>query len=435
MASLSSVGSGRGRDRRGRPGSRSAKAAGSFRPTSSPLLATLGDALGRPLASYYLVLVSTTLLVGLGALMVLSASSAYAQANGQSPYFYVQKQILFLVVGVPSALGLSRLNPRWLVPLSWLAMGGSVLLLVLIFVPGLGSDAGKGNLAWLDLGVITLQPSEFAKVGLVMWSAAIAQTKQKVLDQPRELVPLVVGFAVVMGLVLAQKDLGTTLVLVAIFFGVLWILGVPGRMLALLGAIGALGVGILVATSPNRMTRILQFIGKAPHDLSASQQPMAAIYALASGGWWGVGLGGSRQKWGNLYDGAQNDYVFAVLGEEMGLVGTVLVILLFAVLGLAGFRIALRSDSLFNQVLSGAISTWLMFQAMVNIAVAMKLLPVLGVPLPFISYGGSALLANLLAIGLLLACARQEPAARRSLARRRGEPAPRVTTVVDGGHR
>ncbi len=182
------------------------------------------------------------------------------------------------------------------------------------------------------------------------------------------------------------------------------------------------------------MTRIAAFItGNAADDPNASQQPMSAIYALASGGWWGRGLGGSRQKWGGLNDGAQNDFVFAVIGEELGLLGTLTVLFLFAVLGYAGFRIAMRADSLHIRVLAAGTTSWIMFQALVNIGVAMKILPVVGVPLPFISAGGSALMANLFAVAVLLACARQEPAARKALARKAGEPRPKVTTVVDGG--
>ncbi|GAA1376472.1 putative lipid II flippase FtsW [Luteococcus sanguinis] len=392
----------------------------------------VGEILARPLASYYLVLVSTALLVALGALMVLSASSVYATATNDDPYYFAKRQMIFLVLGLPFAWWLSRLPERILKPLGWVAMALALVLLLAVFTP-LGYDAGKGNRSWLNLGVLRVQPAEFAKLALVLWAASFVQAKEAVIDRVKELSPLVIGFGLVLALVLAEKDLGTALVIAAIFFAVLWILGVPGRMLGLLACLGVLGVAVLVATSPNRMVRIFAFLGLAKDDPFASQQPVSAIYALASGGWWGVGLGGSRQKWGNLYDGAQNDFVFAVLGEEMGLVGSLIVLALFFILGFAAIRIALRSDSAFSRVLSGAIAAWLMFQAMTNIGVAMGMLPVLGVPLPFLSAGGSALLANLLAVGLLLACARNEPAARRLLARRRGEPAPRVTTVVDGG--
>ena len=195
--------------------------------------------------------------------------------------------------------------------------------------------------------------------------------------------------------------------------------------------VGLSTVGLLVVSSPNRMHRIALFLNPPEaSDITVSQQPLSAIHALASGGWFGLGLGASRQKWGGLYDGAQNDYVLAVLGEEMGLVGTLGVLILFTVLGFAGFRIAQRSTSLYTRLLAGGTTGWLLFQGMVNIAVVLKLVPVIGVPLPFISVGGSALTANLMAAGLLVACARQEPAARKYLGARSGDR-PKVTTVVE----
>lgn len=395
----------------------------------------IGQVLAAPLASWYLVLVSSTLLVFVGALMVLSSSSVYSQSvNDGDPYFFAKRHVLFMVMSLPVAWWLSRQTASRLKVLGWVAYVGSLVMLLAIFVPGLGDDAGKGNLAWLRIGPLTIQPSEFAKLGLVMWAASVVSAKEKVLDRPRELLPLLGGFGLVLVLVLAQKDLGTALVIGAVIFSILFVIGVPVRMLgALLGLAGVL-VATLVVTSPNRMRRIAAFLtGHAADDPNASQQPLSAIYALASGGWWGLGLGKSRQKWGNLYDGAQNDFVFAVLGEEMGLLGTLTVLALFAVLGWAGLRIALRADSILIRVLAAGTTCWLMFQALVNVGVAMSLLPVVGVPLPFISAGGSALMANIFAVGILLACARQEPAARKALARRAGEPRPKVTTVVDAG--
>lgn len=402
---------------------------------SAPSTGVLADLLQRPLASWWLVLVSSLLLVCLGALMVLSSSSVYSQVmNGGDAYFIARRQLLFLFVGLVAAGVLAFSPPSRLRLYGWIAFLGSIVLLLAVFVPGIGSDANKGNTAWINLGFGTIQPSEFAKLGLVMWSAALAATKEKVLDRPRELGPLALGFVAVEVLILAEKDLGTALVVAAIILSLLWTLGIPWRMLGAVCAAGALVVALLVVTSPNRMRRIGMFLS-GETDPNASQQPLAAIYAFASGGWWGLGLGWSRQKWGNLNDGAQNDFVFAVIGEELGLMGTLMVLILFAVLCWAGFRIAIRSDSLFTRLLAVGTTSWIMVQALVNMGVAMRLLPVIGVPLPFISAGGSALLATLMAVGVLLACARQEPAARAALAGRRGggEPRPKVTTVVDAG--
>lgn len=399
-------------------------------PTARP--GWLRAMLDHPLADSYLVGSAVALLVGIGLLMSLSASSVNAQANGDSPYYFAMRQVMFLALGVPTAWVLSRLPMRWLKPLGWAALVLALVLLVLTFT-GLGYEV-NGNRNWLYLGPIGLQPSEFAKAALVLWAAAVLATKERVLDQPRHLLfPLLFGALLICGLVLLQRDLGTGLVVVGIVFAILWLVGTPWKVLGGLTAVGVAVVGMLVLSSQNRMTRIMMFLHPPDAtDTSVSQQPLSAIYALASGGWFGQGLGASKQKWGGLYDGAQNDYVFAVLGEELGLLGTVGVIALFSLLGWAGFRIARRSDTLFTRVLAGGLTSWLLMQAMVNMAVAMRLLPVIGVPLPFISVGGSALLANLIAAGLLLACARQEPSARR-LRQARVANRPRVTTVVSRG--
>ena len=177
------------------------------------------------------------------------------------------------------------------------------------------------------------------------------------------------------------------------------------------------------------MNRISIFLDPQSNtDLSS--QPMAALYALASGGWWGAGLGASKQKWGGLKTGAHTDYIFAVIGEELGLFGVLLVIGLFALLGWAGLEVALRSDKLFNRIVAAGITGWFMVQAVINIMVVMHLLPVLGVPLPFMSYGGTALMASLMAAGVLLALARNTPTARAYRASRKTTSRPRMTSVM-----
>jgi len=179
------------------------------------------------------------------------------------------------------------------------------------------------------------------------------------------------------------------------------------------------------------MTRILGFLNQDLDPLGVNHQPIKAVFALASGGWWGLGLGASRQKWGGLVE-SHTDYVLAVIGEELGLVGTLAVLSLFLVLGYAGFRIAMRSDILFCRFAAGGVSSWLMIQALLNIAVVLRMVPVIGVPLPLLSYGGSALITNLCAVGILLACARLEPKARALAGRRKRRRSTRVTAVVPG---
>ena len=388
-------------------------------------------ALDTPLASLYLVLTTTGLLIGLGVLMVLSASSVYAEVNYGDPYYFAKRQVMFLVIGLGAAWLLTRVSPRLLRSLGWPALIIALILLMLTFTP-LGVTV-NGNRNWVQFGSswTRLQPSEFAKLALLLWGADQLTRKEKLLDRPKELVPYLMFSGAVIGLVLLQKDVGTAMVLSLMVSLVLFLAGTPLRLLVA----GASGAGLLIAGmtvfSPNRMSRIIGFLNPTSDSEGINAQPLQAMYALASGGWWGVGLGNSKQKWGMLVE-AHSDYVFAVIGEEFGLVGTIVVIFLFAVLVATAFRIAARSDNPFCRHVSAGIGAWFLIQAALNMAVVLRLLPVVGVTLPFVSYGGSSLLATMAAVGLLVSCARQEPAARKVLARRRSASKARVTAVVDG---
>ncbi|MDO4411640.1 putative lipid II flippase FtsW [Cutibacterium sp.] len=389
--------------------------------------------LAQPFLDYYVILAATMLLCGIGALMGLSSSSVYSQSLGHGPYYFAIRQIGFLAVGALAAAVVSRLSEKHLRFLGGLAYAVVAVMLVLVLT-SLGSDAGKGNQAWLILGPVSLQPSEFAKFALVLVGASYMASRRDEMATLKGVVIYLVLYGVIGLLVVAEGDLGTTMVIGLIMLAQMWNFGVPKRYMFTLIGLGLLTVLLLVVRTPYRAQRVLSFLHPDNGEMT-SQQPLSAIYALATGGWWGVGIGASRQKWGGLYDGAQTDFVFAVLGEEMGLMGTLAVILLFTMLVWAGVRTAMRQDSLFRRSAASTATAWIAAQAVINISVSLNVLPVVGVPLPFISIGGSALVSVLLAVGTILACARTEPAARRSIeASRRTAPA-RVTSVVDGGHR
>jgi cell division protein FtsW len=314
--------------------------------------------------------------------------------------------------------------------LGWVAIALAGVLLILTYTP-LGITV-NGNRNWLYLGSSTfaLQPAEFAKLAMIIWGANVLARNQRLLDQPRHLlVPFLPVCGLLIMLVVFQGDAGTAVVMAGIVLGMLWIVGAPLQVLTGLGAAGMAGVAAMFVTSPVRMRRLAAFLDPTSNAGGINDQANAGMYAIASGGWWGVGLGASRQKWGSLPE-AHTDFIFAVLGEEFGLLGSLVVLALFGVLGYAGVRIAARSDDPFARYAAGGVTSWFMAQGLFNLAVVLRLLPVAGVPLPMLSYGGSALVANLLAVGLLLGCARREPDARRMLARRSGRPAPRMTTVT-----
>lgn len=396
-----------------------------------PAGAVIREWLAHPLASFYLVLSSAVLLLVIGMLMVWSASSVEGQARFGDAYYFVRRQVIFLAVGIPSMWWVATRSPRTLKVLGWLAIVGSMVLLAATFVPGLGVSI-KGNRNWLQLGtnLLRIQPSEFAKLAIVLWGADVFARKRKLITEPKHLLfPFIPVSALIIGLVILQGDLGTSLVLAAIVLMVLWSVGANWRIIAALLAGGALAVFGLVMTSSHRMARIGGYLNPTGDSLGVNMQPLRAIYGLASGGIFGVGLGASREKWGLLAE-AHTDYVLAVIGEELGLVGTLMVLGLFLTLGYAGFRIALRGDNAFHKIAAAGITSWFMVETVLNVMVVLRLLPVLGVPLPLLSYGGSALLANMLGLGVLLALSRQEPEARRALERKAKLSRTRVSTVV-----
>jgi cell division protein FtsW len=393
------------------------------------------ELLAHPQASFYLVLVPAVLLLALGMMMVLSASSVYGFVQFGDAYYFVKRQVVFLALGGLAAAILARRSPQHLKVLGWVLVVAAVGLQLLTFTP-LGFTK-NGNTNWVQFGTsfFRVQPSELAKMAIVVWGADIFARKIKLLSDPRHLlVPFVPVSAILIGLVVMQADLGTGMIMGALVLAVLWYVGASWKLLA--GIVGgvAVALGLLVVTSTYRMNRILGFFNQDLDPLGVNHQPIRAIFALASGGWWGLGLGASRQKWGGLVE-SHTDYVLAVIGEELGLVGTLLVLVLFLILGYAGFRIAMRSDIRFCRYTAAGITSWFMIQALVNIAVVLRMVPVLGVPLPLVSYGGSSLLVNLMGLGVLLACARQEPAYRALLRRRSNRKRDRalVTTAAGRG--
>jgi cell division protein FtsW len=390
--------------------------------------------LAHPQASFYLVLVPSVLLLALGVMMVLSASSVYAFVRYDDAYYFVKRQAIFLAIGGVAAFVLAQRSPKQLKVIAWGLVAASLVLEMLTFSP-LGYS-NNGNTNWVRFGVswFGVQPSELAKLAIVMWGADIFARKHKSLADPRHLlIPFLPVSLILIGLVVLQQDLGTGIIMGALVLAALWYVGASWRLLgSLIGGVGVVVAG-LVVTTPYRMTRILGFFNQNIDTLGVNHQPIKAIFALASGGWWGLGLGASRQKWGGLVE-SHTDYMLAVIGEELGLIGTLMVLVLFLILGYAGFRIAMRSDIRFCRYTAAGITSWFMIQALVNIAVVLRMMPVFGVPLPLLSYGGSALMANLMALGVLLACARQEPASR-AFARRRKQRAGHalVTTAAGRG--
>lgn len=376
-------------------------------------------ALDRPLTSYYLLLGASALLLTIGLIMVLSASSVYSyEKNDGNSYAIVTRQLIWVVIAIPCAFLASRMPIGLVRRFAWPALLLSVVLLALVRVPGLGRTV-NGNTNWLGIGPFTIQPAEIAKLAIVLWAAHIyARKDRKLTNLHQILMPVVFGIGLVIVLVMLGRDLGTALVLFAILLAMLWVVGAPARLFTLmLSMIGVLAL-YLATTSQHRLDRIMTFTDPFKDYHYAGWQPAHGLFALSSGGIFGQGIGGSREKWGTLPE-AHTDFIFAVLGEELGLIGTLLVIVLFLTIAYAAVRVASRTAEPFVRYMTFGIVVWLLGQMIINVGMVLALLPVIGIPLPLVSYGGSALLPSLVALGLLIGFARREPEAARALAQRK----------------
>jgi len=372
---------------------------------------TLGKVFTSESANYFLLLGTTLFLVVFGLVMVLSSSSVDSYLDNAGFFGGLLKQAFFAIVGIPLMLVVSRFPAKFWQRIAWPALGIADFLQFLVVFTPLGYTIA-GNTNWLSIGGIQFQPSEMIKLALVVWLGMILQLKKDKLDDWRHVyIPVFgVGGGSVM-LVMLGGDLGTVMIMAAILFGALFFAGVRLRLMLAPLAVGLLGAGLMALTSSNRMTRILSFIGKGCEEVhgtisAACWQPLHGTWALANGGVFGVGLGNSKAKWSWL-PAADNDYIFAIIGEELGLIGCIVVLLLFVILAIAFIRILRSSASLQVQVTCASVMVWIIGQALVNIAVVLGVFPVLGVPLPLISAGGTALLTTLVAIGIVLSFARQ----------------------------
>jgi cell division protein FtsW len=396
--------------------------------------ATVRQALNRPLTSYYLLLGASTLLITIGLMMVLSASSVDGYKYHGSSYYWFLRQVTWMALALPLAFIVSRMPHRAIRAFAWPGIVLAVLALALTRVPGLGVEVA-GNTNWLSLGPIRIQPSELAKLAVILWCADLYARKEKLIgDWRHALIPMVPVTGLVTLLVLLQHDLGTALVLFAIVLGMLWVVGAPGRLFVVaLTTVGVLALW-LATTSQERLERLTNFADPFKDYQGAGWQPAHGIFAMSTGGIFGKGISASQQKWGSL-PGAHTDFIFAVLGEELGLVGTLLVLGLFLTIAYAGFRVALRTKDPFVRYMSAGITIWLTAQMMINVGMVLALLPVIGIPLPLVSYGGSALLPSLVALGLLISFARSEPGAKAALRARRRRRTPAGVTAGGGSIR
>ena len=354
-----------------------------------------------------MLLVTTLGLAFFGCIMVLSASSVTMISQGQSPFSQVSSQLMFLIIGVIAMAGITRIPVGYYHKKSVVYAMLIVALVMQLAVVVVGVEV-NGNRNWLKIpGIGQIQPSEFSKLAIIMWLAWVYSRHGDISRSIwRTLFPSIYGVGALVLLIMLGGDMGTAMVYGFIFVGMMWLAGASrSSLLKIGGAFAALAlVGVL--SSANRVARIFGIWGSCTN--ANCDQANSGEVALTTGGFLGVGLGQSRQKYNYLAE-AHNDYIFAIIGEELGLLGTLAVLLLYVGLVYCAVRIMLRTTDPLVRLATGGIMIWLTSQAIINMGMVSRILPVIGVPLPFVSYGGSSLLSSLFAAGLLLAFARQTP--------------------------
>ncbi len=390
--------------------------------------------LDRPLASYYLLLSSVGLLVFIGLVMVFSVTGVDNFANTGSPFGSVFKQTVFAVVGLIAFWVCQRLPVR-----TFRAVAAPLLIAAFVlmsFVDLMGwlasSRTPPGEKVvpihlgpiwaedlWLHLGGVQVQPAELAKVALVVWGADLLVRKGRTILSWRELFMPLLPVTVALLLLVGYNDLGSMICLVVLFTGLLWAAGARLPVFAWLGGLvlaGVLALILLPAEKDYRLARIKVFFDPSiDADATAGRyQYLRGLWAIGNGGWFGVGLGESQLKWGRLPN-AHNDFIFAIVAEELGVVGCLVVLVLFGMLTYTGLRIARRVEDPFRRLAAAAITIWFVGQAIINIGGVVGLMPITGLPLPFISDGGSALVVALGAAGMLSSAARAEPDCARAM--------------------
>ena len=368
----------------------------------------------KPVNLYYMLLGSSLGLSLLGLIMVFSASSIHSLETKGTSFAIVLRQFIFLCLSIPMAWVLSRLSLNQWKILARFGFSVSVFLLLIVQVIG---KSVNGNHNWISLGFVDVQPSEIAKFMMILWAGfMLAKQERSGVDHMAVLKLIAPAFALCILLVMAGSDLGTASVFACILAGLLWVSGLRLGIFGIALSVGLVGLTAAILTSPYRVQRFLVFLNPFAEDQYKlyGWQPAHSLLGLASGGLFGVGLGASRQKWGNLAE-AHTDFIFAVIGEELGLFGTLATLLLLSILIFSIFKLALRAHDPMVRYVASGFGVWIAIQTILNIGSAISVLPVVGVTLPLVSYGGSALIATYMGIGFVLGAARRDPVIYKEL--------------------
>jgi cell division protein FtsW len=384
-----------------------------------------GAWLGRPMTSFHLLIAVAALLTTLGLIMVLSASGVRSYGADGSAWVIFGKQVLWTVIGLIGCYASMRMSVRFIRRMAFTSYAITIILLVLVLIPGIGNLA-NGSRKWFVIAGFSMQPSELAKIAFAIWGAHLLAARRMERASLREmLIPLVPAAVVALALVVAQPDLGQTVSLGIILLGLLWYAGLPLRVFVSSLAAVFVGGAILAMSAGYRSDRVRSWLDPENDPMDTGYQARQAKFALAHGGIFGDGLGQGVAKW-NYLPNAHNDFIFAIIGEELGLVGALGLLALFGLFAYTGMRIARRSADPFLRLLTATTTFWVLGQAFINIGYVIGMLPVTGLQLPLISAGGTSTATTLFMIGIMINAARHEPEAVAALRAGRDDKVNRV---------
>lgn len=351
--------------------------------------------------------ITVIVLILFGLVMIYSASSIWAEYKFHDAFKYVKQQSLFIVVGIVLMIIVSKIDYKYYHKKTGLILASCLLLLILVLIPGIGS-VRNGSRSWFGIGSFGIQPSEFAKLGLIIFTSKYLADNEKVIGNFKKgVLPILLVLFLFFGLIMLQPDLGTGMVIVVSIVSLLFIAGVDMKFFYIGGVVGLLGVVILILIAPYRMDRITSFIDPWSDPLGTGFQIIQSLYAIGPGGLLGMGFLNSRQKHFYLPE-PQTDFIFSIISEEFGCLGVLIVSSLFVLLLYRGIKIAIHANNLFSKYLAFGMIFQILFQTLMNLMVVVGLIPVTGVTLPFLSYGGSSLLITLVSVGILLNISRKE---------------------------
>lgn len=347
------------------------------------------------------LLIGVILLSIFGLIMIYSASGVWAEYKFNDPYKYLKSQGLFLIVSYLSLLIISKIPYQEYKKRANIIFIICTVLLALVLIPGIGT-VRNGSRSWFGLGSFGIQPSEFTKLGLIIFTSKYLSNNQKeIKDIKKGVLPILGVLLLVFGLIMLEPDFGTGVVIVMTIVVLLFTSGVKMNFFIKIGALGLVGVASLIIIAPYRMQRIVSFLNPWNDPLGSGFQIIQSLYAIGPGGLLGLGYGSSVQKHFYLPE-PQTDFIFSIISEEFGFMGVLIVATLFITIIVSGFKIAMKTEDLFGKYLSFGITFGLAFQAILNLMVVVGLIPVTGVTLPFLSYGGSSLLITMFSMGILL---------------------------------